>query len=62
MVFFLLRHYVCSVCKGNVDVGELVNGVCHECRMEAERKQQSVKVIRDEFEEERNRRATSDEM
>lgn len=62
MVFFLLRHYVCSVCKGNVDVGELVNGVCYECRMEAERKQQSVKVIRDEFEEERNRRATSDEM
>lgn len=53
---------MCSVCKGNVDVGELVNGVCHECRMEAERKQQSVKVVRDDFEEERNRRATSDEM
>lgn len=60
----MLRHYVCSVCKGNVDVGELVNGVCHECRMEAERKQQQseVKVIKDEFEEERDRGTTSDEM
>lgn len=54
---------MCSVCGGNVDAGELVNGVCYECRMEAERKQQfGTKVIRDEFEEERDRGTTSDEM
>lgn len=61
--FFLPRHYVCSVCNGNVDAGELENGICYECRMEALRKQQSeIKVIKDEFEEERDRGTTSDEM
>lgn len=27
-----LHRYVCSVCGGNCDAGELINGICHECR------------------------------
>lgn len=27
---------ICSVCEGNCDDGELVGGICHECRETAE--------------------------
>lgn len=27
-----MRGYVCSICEGNFDAGELTNGKCDECR------------------------------
>lgn len=30
---------ICSVCEGNCDDGELIGGICHECREEAEQKE-----------------------
>lgn len=32
MVFFLYGKYICTVCHGECDPGDLVNGICDECR------------------------------
>lgn len=42
-----MGRYVCHVCKGLCDAGEIENGVCFECRKEAseaeERRQMQIR-------------------
>ena len=35
--------YTCKKCKANVDVGELVGGVCDDCREETEKQENYFK-------------------
>lgn len=40
-----MRGYVCSICEGNFDAGELTNGKCDECReAEIQRNSRSAKL------------------
>jgi len=45
-----MRNYVCSVCNGNCDDGELVGGVCHECREAAEQEKKREELMQRLFE------------
>lgn len=43
-----MRGYECSTCGGLCDPGELENGVCFDCRTEAERrKKQEIETRRE---------------
>ena len=33
-----MYYRVCGCCGGHVDAGELVNGICEECRREQEKR------------------------
>lgn len=37
--------YTCKKCKANVDAGELVGGVCDDCREETEKQESYFKHV-----------------
>lgn len=36
---------VCRICKGNCDHGELVGGICPECREEERKRQEKTDTV-----------------
>ena len=46
-----MYRYICSICESNCDAGELINGICDECR-EAEIRKRTKSV---QQEQSRNR-------